>query len=129
MRGLEAFFMGDSSGGDSVRTVARFVGAVGADAGARATGTRAWGVAPRATGTRAGGAFTFCTVDDASVSFSMVSRYSCQATRAMERQTKRDSKTSAIRHQTGKDIQQTRYTVQNRAPLRTRALIRQAETY
>ena len=74
MRGLEAFFMGDSSGGGSVPTAARFVGAVAAGAGARATGTRAWGVAPRATGARVAGASTCCTVDDAFVSFSIVSR-------------------------------------------------------
>lgn len=59
MRGFEAFFVGDSSGGDSVATAARFVEAVAAaaataaGAGARAICTRAWAAGARATGTRA----------------------------------------------------------------------------
>lgn len=54
MRGLEAFFVGDSSGGDSVATAARFVeAAAAAAAGARAIVTRAWAAGARATGTRA----------------------------------------------------------------------------
>ena len=74
VRGLEAFFMGDSSGGDSVTMAARFVGAVAAGARTRAAGTRAGFAATRPTCTRAGGACILCTVDGTFDSFSIASR-------------------------------------------------------
>lgn len=92
VRGLEAFFVGDSSGA-SVEMATGFAGAVVAfaadavaadavDAGAGTAGAGTAGAGGRATGvsTRGRGAVAFCTIGT-SDSFPMVSRYSCEARR------------------------------------------------